>query len=86
MPRPPASPAAAAAAAGLVSAHSTCYDLAYGKGGTTFSRWAQQLGCARALTGLGMLVEQAAESFQLWRGVRPETAAVLAALAAQLRT
>ena len=49
-------------------------------------RWAQQQGCARALMGLGMLVEQAAESFLLWRGVRPETAAVLAALAAELRS
>jgi shikimate dehydrogenase len=67
-------------------ARTTCYDLAYGKDGTTFTRWAQRLGCARALTGLGMLVEQAAESFQLWRGVRPETAAVLTALAAELRS
>ncbi len=69
----------------VVNAHTTCYDLAYGKDGTTFTRWAQRLGCAQALTGLGMLVEQAAESFQLWRGVRPETAAVLTALAAELR-
>jgi shikimate dehydrogenase len=70
----------------IVNARSTCYDLAYGKGGTTFSRWAQQLGCARSLTGLGMLVEQAAESFQLWRGVRPATDAVLRDLAADMRS
>jgi shikimate dehydrogenase len=71
---------------GVVNAHSTCYDLAYGKDGTAFTRWAQRLGCAQAITGLGMLVEQAAESFYLWRGVRPETAPVLAALAAELRS
>jgi shikimate dehydrogenase len=67
-----------------VNARSTCYDLAYGKDGTTFTRWAQRLGCAQAITGLGMLVEQAAESFQLWRGVRPATDAVLRDLAADL--
>ncbi len=70
----------------IVNERSDCYDLAYGRDGTTFSRWAQQQGCATALTGLGMLVEQAAEAFQLWRGVRPDTTDVLTALAAQLRT
>jgi shikimate dehydrogenase len=70
----------------MVNARSCCYDLAYGKGGTTFSRWAGQQGCTLALTGLGMLVEQAAESFQLWRGVRPLTDAVLQELAADLRS
>jgi shikimate dehydrogenase len=45
-----------------------------------FVRWAQKSGCAMAVQGLGMLVEQAAESFRLWRGVRPQTAEVLAAL------
>jgi shikimate dehydrogenase len=70
----------------MVNAQSCCYDLAYGRDGTTFSHWAQQLGCALALTGLGMLVEQAAESFQLWRGVRPLTDAVLKELAAELRS
>jgi shikimate dehydrogenase len=69
-----------------IDARSVCYDLAYGRGGTTFSRWAQQLGCAQSLTGLGMLVEQAAESFQLWRGVRPVTDAVIGELAAALRS
>ena len=57
-----------------------CYDMAYGKGDTAFVRWAHDRGCARAVPGLGMLVEQAAESFRLWRGVRPLTAPVLAAL------
>ena len=44
------------------------------------ARWAEQQGAARAVDGLGMLVEQAAESFCLWRGVMPETGQVLSAL------
>ncbi|MEO8308332.1 MAG: shikimate dehydrogenase [Pseudomonadota bacterium] len=68
----------------IIDARTICYDLAYGKDGTTFSRWAQHLGCARSLTGLGMLVEQAAESFELWRGVRPLTDSVLRELTAQM--
>lgn len=54
-----------------------CYDLSYGLTPTPFSRWAAQHGAARSVMGWGMLVEQAAESFHLWRGVRPNTAAVL---------
>jgi shikimate dehydrogenase len=70
---------------GIVDARSICYDMAYGRDETPFVRWALGRGVARALDGLGMLVEQAAESFHLWRGLRPDTASVLAALAAQLR-
>jgi len=58
--------------------HTLCYDMMYGKEPTTFCRWATEQGAARALDGLGMLVEQAAEAFYVWRGVRPETAPVLA--------
>jgi shikimate dehydrogenase len=65
---------------GAIGAQTVCYDLAYGRSAMAFVRWAQQSGCALAVQGLGMLVEQAAESFRLWRGVRPETAHVLAAL------
>ena len=54
-----------------------CYDLSYGLTPTPFSRWASEHGAARSVMGWGMLVEQAAESFYLWRGVRPDTAAVL---------
>ena len=56
-----------------------CYDMAYGRGDTPFVRWAHELGCREAAAGWGMLVEQAAESFRLWRGVRPLTAPGLAA-------
>jgi shikimate dehydrogenase len=65
---------------GAIGPETVCYDLAYGRSATAFVKWAEGAGCARALQGLGMLVEQAAESFCLWRGVRPETTGVLAAL------
>lgn len=63
-----------------VNARTLCYDCAYGKNDTVFVHWARSAGAAQAVMGLGMLVEQAAESFLLWRGVRPETAPVLVAL------
>ncbi|MBK1617668.1 shikimate dehydrogenase [Lamprobacter modestohalophilus] len=53
------------------------YDLLYANEPTPFCRWGQTHGAARVLDGLGMLVEQAAESFWLWRGVRPQTAPVI---------
>ena len=60
----------------------TAYDMAYGESAKPFVARAQAAG-ARASDGLGMLVEQAAESYFLWRGRRPETAAVLAELRAR---
>ncbi|HLT89349.1 MAG TPA: shikimate dehydrogenase [Woeseiaceae bacterium] len=54
-----------------------CYDLSYGLTPTPFSRWARECGAREAVLGWGMLVEQAAESFHLWRGVRPDTRPVL---------
>jgi shikimate dehydrogenase len=54
-----------------------CYDMLYASQATAFQRWGRDHHAARALDGLGMLVEQAAESFRLWRGVTPETAPVI---------
>lgn len=56
------------------------YDMVYGDTPTAFCRWGQAQGARRVLDGLGMLVEQAAESFLIWRGLRPETAPVIKAL------
>ena len=70
--------------AGLYAPGSLAYDMMYGKGETPFLAAARQQGAACLADGLGMLVEQAAESFFLWRGVRPETAPVLADLRASL--
>lgn len=63
-----------------------CYDMMYGNTLTAFQRWAQQQGAHQALDGLGMLVEQAAESFFLWRGVRPKTVPVIDELRRQMQT
>jgi shikimate dehydrogenase len=56
------------------------YDMMYGNQPTAFVRWGRTHGAGLALDGLGMLVEQAAEAFFLWRGLRPETAPVVALL------
>jgi shikimate dehydrogenase len=66
----------------IVGTHTICYDMAYGKGDTSFTRWAREHNAGHAFKGWGMLIEQAAESFQLWRGVRPDTRPILEALAA----
>lgn len=66
--------------AGVVTPGTTCYDMAYSRHPTPFERWAAGLGAKRSYQGWGMLVEQAAESYLLWHGVRPATAPVLDAL------
>jgi shikimate dehydrogenase len=64
----------------IVDPDTVCYDLAYSMRDTPFIAWAKQHGCTRAYQGWGMLVEQAAESFTIWRNVRPETVPVRAQL------
>lgn len=61
-----------------------CYDMVYKKDNTAFIQAAKAHGCTHYADGLGMLVEQAAESFYLWRKVRPDTQPVLQALRAAL--
>jgi shikimate dehydrogenase len=63
-----------------VGPDTVCYDMAYGRGDTAFMRWAIERGTTRAYKGWGMLVEQAAESYLLWHGMRPETRPVMDAL------
>ncbi len=70
----------------LLTADGHCYDLMYGAALTPFINWARQHGARAASDGLGMLVEQAAESFKLWRGVSPQTAPVIASLRQSLTT
>ncbi len=66
----------------MLAAGGDCYDLSYGKAFAPFAAWAQAQGAARIADGFGMLVEQAAAAFALWRGRHPETARVIAALGA----
>jgi shikimate dehydrogenase len=66
----------------IVTAKTICYHLSYGKAARHFIAWARAAGATQTFDGLGMLVEQAAEAFAIWNGVRPETAMVFD----QLRT
>jgi shikimate dehydrogenase len=68
---------------GALAASTFCYDLSYGKAAQTFLAQMRAAGAVRVSDGLGMLVEQAAESFALWHAVRPPTAAVYALLRAE---
>lgn len=67
----------------LVGPGTLCYDMVYADEPTAFMRWGLERG-AQAADGLGMLVAQAAESFHIWRGVRPDVAAVIATLRADM--
>jgi shikimate dehydrogenase len=69
---------------GLVAPRALCYDLSYGAAAFGFVAWARAAGAGNALDGLGMLVEQAAESFAIWHGTRPDTAPVHDMLRAEL--
>jgi shikimate dehydrogenase len=63
--------------AGVFAPGALAYDLVYGKGLTTFLKQAQAAGVSQLADGVGMLVEQAAEAFEWWRGVRPDTQPVI---------
>ena len=65
----------------LVGPRSVAVDLSYGEAAIPFLAWARAAGCRQSVDGLGMLVDQAADSFALWHGVRPDTDAVHAELA-----
>jgi shikimate dehydrogenase len=66
--------------AGVFASDSLAYDMVYGEQATPFMTYATHRGAARVADGLGMLVAQAAESFLLWRGVRPDIRPVLTML------
>ena len=61
----------------ILNDNACCYDMMYSMSDTPFVTWARAHGATSAFDGLGMLVEQAAESFFIWRGVRPETGSVI---------
>ena len=68
----------------LLTERSCCYDMVYGAEPTPFMRWAAHHAAWAVADGLGMLVEQAAQSFYIWRHVRPETRAVINQLRASM--
>lgn len=67
----------------LVNSRTSAVDLNYGGAAIPFLAWARAAGCRRTIDGLGMLVEQAAEAFALWHGVRPHTDGVYGQLRAE---
>jgi len=61
----------------VLADQASCYDMMYSQTDTAFITWAKQHHAHKSIDGLGMLVEQAAEAFQIWRGVKPETQPVI---------
>jgi len=68
----------------VLSTNTQGYDMMYAAEPTPFMRWMNEHGAQQTADGLGMLVEQAAESFTLWRGVQPETQPVIATIRAEM--
>lgn len=71
---------------GVYGENTHAYDMMYGPTPTAFLRQASELGASQVADGLGMLVEQAAESFRIWHGVLPATVPIIDALRTQMRT
>ena len=68
----------------IITENTVCYDMVYGKDLTPFLGWAKAQGAAKVIDGIGMLVGQAAESFNIWRGVKPEVETVIEQLKTSL--
>ncbi len=66
-----------AIAGSTVSENTICYDMVYGKALTPFLNWAKSQGAIKVIDGIGMLVGQAAVSFNIWRGIKPEVETVI---------
>jgi shikimate dehydrogenase len=64
----------------VLASGACCYDMMYSEADTAFIKWAKTHNAAKTIDGMGMLVEQAAEAFYIWRGVRPQTASVISLL------
>ncbi len=64
-------------ASSVLSVNSSCYDMMYGTSDTAFIQWAKARGVTKTMDGLGMLVEQAAEAFRIWRGIKPQTQSII---------
>lgn len=69
---------------GILADNAWCYDMMYSAEPTAFCIWAYDNGAEKSIDGLGMLVEQAAQSFQIWRGVEPDSQAVIKQLRSAL--
>ncbi len=70
---------------GCLAEQGVCYDMMYAAQPTAFMVWGEQHQAAQVMDGLGMLIEQAADAFHVWHGIRPETAEVLACLREQIQ-
>lgn len=68
----------------VIDRDSYVYDMMYAAHDTPFMQWAKTAGATQCFDGLGMLVEQAAESFYIWRQVHPQTLAVIDAIREQM--